>query len=143
MSETARLIRAYAEASALEAIALKAVMIMPHPLLQKSHRTSKTKDHVAQLYRRLKTWAEGDIYQLLHEGRTIQKQLPCGSMKNPKAEEQIAQTFAKLISEGRVKVALRLITNKEKVDIFPLDSQIHVYESTTKVFVMSCLTSTH
>ena len=114
MSETARLIRANAEASALEAIALKAVMIMPHPLLQKSHRTSKTKDHVVQLHCWLKTWA-GDIYQLLHEGRTIQKQLPCGSMKNPKEEEQTAQTFAKLMSKGRFKVSLRLITNKEKV----------------------------
>ena len=88
------------------------MMIMPHLLLQKSHRTSKTKDHIAQLHRRLKTWAEGDINQLLHEGRTIQKQLPSGHVtKNLKAEEQTVQTFSKFMTEGRVKAALRLISN--------------------------------
>ena len=73
VKELTRLTRAYAEASALEAVALKAAMVMPHLLLQKSHRTSKAKDHVIQLERQLKSWAEGDIDQLLHEGRTIQR----------------------------------------------------------------------
>ena len=67
------LIRAYAEVSVLKAVALKAVMIMPHQLLQKSHRTSKTNDHIAQLQCHMKMWAEGDINQFLYEGRTIQK----------------------------------------------------------------------
>ena len=47
VKEITRLLRAYTEASALESVALKAVMVMPHLLLQKSHRTSKAKDHVA------------------------------------------------------------------------------------------------
>ena len=59
VKETTRLIRAYAEASALEGIALKALMVMPHLLLQKSHRTSKTKVHVTHLQRQLQLW-EGD-----------------------------------------------------------------------------------
>ena len=133
VKETAHLIRAYVEESALEAVALKAVMIMPHLLLQKSHHTSKTKDHVTQLHRRLKIWAEGDINQLLHEGHTIQKQLPSRhTIKNLKAEEQTARTFAKMMTEGRVKAALRLIFNQEKGGILPLDSLIHIDETTTK-----------
>ena len=132
IKETSRLIRAYADSSALEAVALKAAMVMPHLLLQKSHRTSKTKDHIAQLHRRLKTWTEGDINQLLLEGRTIQKQLPQGITKNHKAEEQTSRTFAKLMTEGKVKAALRLITNQEKGGTLPLDGEIQVDKSTTK-----------
>ena len=102
IKETSRLIRAYADSSALEAVALKAAMVMPHLLLQKSHRTSKTKDHIAQLHRRLKTWTGGDINQLL-EGRTIQKQLPQGITKNCKAEEQTSRTF-----EGKSSLSVTL-----------------------------------
>ena len=69
VKETTRLIRAYAEVSALEGIALKDLMVMPQLLLQKSHRTSKTKEHVSQLQRRLQLWEDGDTDRLLHEGR--------------------------------------------------------------------------
>ena len=47
--------KAYAEESALEAVALKVMMITPHLLLQKSHHTSRTKYHIVQLLRQLKT----------------------------------------------------------------------------------------
>ena len=39
VKELTCLFKAYTEASALESVALKAVMILPHLLLQKSHRT--------------------------------------------------------------------------------------------------------
>ena len=41
MSELARLFRAYADGSALESIALTAVMLMPLLLLQRPHQNSK------------------------------------------------------------------------------------------------------
>ena len=51
VSELSRLFRAYADGSALEAIALKACTVMPILLLQKPFRTSKQKDHSVCLTR--------------------------------------------------------------------------------------------
>ena len=132
VKEITRLLRAYTEASALESVALKAVMVMPHLLLQKSHRTSKAKDHVAQLERRLETWANGDLDQLLHEGRTIQKQLSSGPNKTPSHDAKVAQRFSKLMMEGKVKAALRLITDQERGGLLPLDSVASSEGTTTK-----------
>ena len=130
--EITRLLRAYTETSALESVALKAVMVMPHLLLQKSHHTSKVKDHVAQLERRLKTWTNGDLDQLLHEGRTIQKQLSSGPNKTPSHDAKVAQRFSKLMMEGKVKAALRIITDQERGGLLPLDSVASSDGTTTK-----------
>ena len=141
VKELTRLTRAYAEASALEAIALKAAMVMPHLLLQKSHHTSKAKDHVVQLERRLKSWAEGDIDQLLHEGHTIQRQLI--SSRNPKQEEQSARTFSRLMMEGKVKAALWLISDQEKGSVLPLDSLVFTTGDTPAKTVRDILLEKH
>ena len=47
------IIRTYADQSALEATALKAAMILPTLVLQKPFRTSKSKDHIACMERRM------------------------------------------------------------------------------------------
>ena len=44
--------QAYADASALESMALLAAMVMPALLLQKSHAKSKAKEHTLLLDRR-------------------------------------------------------------------------------------------
>ena len=75
VAELARLFRAYAEGTALEAIALKAAMVIPTLLLQKPHAASKARDHAICLHRRLQLWLEGDINNLIIEGRTIQHHL--------------------------------------------------------------------
>ena len=51
MTEVACLFQTYADASALKAVALKAVMILPALILQKPFRTSKSKDHVSCIER--------------------------------------------------------------------------------------------
>ena len=66
-----RLFRAYGEGTALESIALKAAMIAPSLLLQKPHPTSKSKDHVECLQRRLEMWRLGDINGPILEGRVL------------------------------------------------------------------------
>ena len=124
VKETTRLIRAYAEVSALEGIALKALIVMPQLLLQKSHRTSKTKEHVSQLQRRLQLWEDGDTDRLLHEGRTIQGRLPADTLKKPKSEENEARSFAKHMNEGRVRAALRSLDDQGNGAPLPLDSRI-------------------
>ena len=116
---------------------------MPHLLLQKSHRTSKAKDHVIQLEHQLKSWAEGDIDQLLHEGRTIQRQLISTTSRNPKQEEQSARTFSRLMMKGKVKAALRLISDQEKGSVLPLDSLVFTTGDTPAKTVFDILLEKH
>ena len=61
--EVSRLFSAFATASTMEALALKAATLLPLLVLQKPHRASKTRDHVdvVCLQRRLALWAAGDI----------------------------------------------------------------------------------
>ena len=75
VQELARLLESYSLATALESVALKAVMVMPALLLQRPHPKSKDKEHVSRLEDRLTKWREGDIVSLLHKGRTIQDRL--------------------------------------------------------------------
>ena len=77
VAELTRLFYAYAEQTALESVALTAVMVLPVLLLQKPHAHSKTKEHAACLERRMVLWKKGDINGLVREGRVIQKHLKC------------------------------------------------------------------
>ena len=67
--EFSRFFRAYAEGSALESVALRAITVMSILLLQKPARNSKSKDHSACLERRLLIWQAEDINNLVLEGK--------------------------------------------------------------------------
>ena len=118
----------YAEAGALEAIALKSAMILPALLLQKPSASSKAKDHIQCLDQRLKLWREGDINILVQEGCAIQSHL---SRNMQKTEAQTALTFAKLMMEGKVKDALCHVSNQSRGGILPLNSQVDLNGSDT------------
>ena len=60
------LFNAYTQQSALEPIALDAIMVACVNL-QKPHGKSKSRDHVSVLERRLKAWHAGDIEGLLQK----------------------------------------------------------------------------
>ena len=81
VSELARLFNAFAAGSAMESIALKAVTLMPILLLPKPAHKSNAKDISACLERRLKIWLDGDLLELLREGRTLQQRIPKSSHK--------------------------------------------------------------
>ena len=100
VQELARFFHAYADKSALEAIALEAAMVMPALILQKSHPNSKVKEHTAQLERRLKAWKDGNLEELLQEGRTIQSKFSRSHQPRGKLSEQLARSFANLMMEG-------------------------------------------
>ena len=61
VQELARLHAAYGEGSSLECIAIKAAMVMCALLLQKLHRSAKSKDFIACLERRLDLWKQGHM----------------------------------------------------------------------------------
>jgi len=52
IEETTRLLNSWTTESALKIVAFKAIMVMPSLLLQKPHKSSKSKEHFAALERR-------------------------------------------------------------------------------------------
>ena len=116
--------RAYADGSALESVAMKAAMVMPALLLQKPHPRSKAKDHTLHLERRLRQWSEGDLEGLMKEGYTIQHQFSRQHQNRYRSAQQTARVFAKLMMEGRVRAAPRLIAEDSNGGPLQLDSQI-------------------
>lgn len=73
--ELARLFQAFADGSSLGSIAMKAVTVQQQLLLQKPSKSSKSKEHIRHLQRRLDLWQKGDIDALLREGQCIQSRL--------------------------------------------------------------------
>ena len=67
---------AFASSYAMASIAMKAITVLPILLLQKPSAKSKAKEHSAFLERCLDTWLNGDLSDLLLEGRTIQRRIP-------------------------------------------------------------------
>ena len=129
-NELSRLFRAYAEASALESVALYAAMAMPALLLQKPHKSSRTHDHIACLERRLRLWDAGDIHSLLQEGRCIQQRLPRRQPSHhSKDDSDLTRRFTNLMQVGKTKDAVRLLSDKEKGGLLhlndPVDLQDH------------------
>ena len=102
VSELARLFQANADTSSLECIALKATTVMQILLLQKPSRTSKTKDHVMHLQRRMNIWLNGDIQSLLDKGNCIQMRL-CRSSP-PSNNDNNSRIFRDLMLQGKFRV---------------------------------------
>ena len=112
VGEMARMFKMYGESTTLEPISLMAAMTMPALLLQKPHQRSKSKDHIKCLENRLQLWKDGNLSNLLSEGRCIQRRLQ-GSKRGKNEHDKLASTFSKLMRKGKVKAALRLLTNQE------------------------------
>ena len=110
--ELSSLFSAFASAASMESIALKATVIVPILLLQKPHRRSKTKDHIACLEMRLQARKEGNLNELTLEGRTIQSRLP--KFDKPMATQNLSRSFASLMFAGKTKAALDLLSHAEK-----------------------------
>ena len=123
--ELTSLFSAYAQGSALESVALTAIMVACATLLQKPHPASKCKDHVSALERRLSAWRNGDIDGLMREGRTIQTHLKSRRSCTTQAEdEHNARVFSKLMFQGKTHAALRVISENSCAGLFSLDDQV-------------------
>ena len=123
VGELSKLYQAFASASALESIALKAATVLPILLLQKPQKASKAKEHATCLERRLRSWKEGNLNDLLLEGRAIQGRLP--KIVTSKSTENIARSFANLMFAGKCKAALDLLSNTGDGGILHLDDVLH------------------
>ena len=119
IDECSRLIYEWVNDSPLKAIAIKALMIMPSLLLQKSSRTSKAKDHSENLKRRFELWMMGDFDSLVRETRFIQSKF--SSQKSSISVEQMARKFNNFMLTGKINSALRLLSNSEPGGLLPLN----------------------
>ena len=120
--EVTRLISSWTSDSPLKQIPIKANMIMPSLLLQKPNKNSKAKDHAAALERRLKFWNEGNLDELYHEANTIQQNLKFVLTKETVAN--LSKRFGKLMENGNINSALKLVTNNMTGGILPLNDEI-------------------
>ena len=124
MNELSRLYLAYGSASALELVALKATIVLPILLLQKPSKTSKSKEHIACLERRLSLWLSGELMELVREGRALQQRLSRG----PDARydsTKLARSFSNLMFARKCKTALELLSNADKSGLFHLNDPVN------------------
>ena len=88
-----------------EPVALQLLNIFVPLLLQKPSARSKARDHIRVLTGRLEVWRNGNLNQLVAEGRTIQKMLQKSSVK----KLSDIRAFSRLMLIGKVKQALKLV----------------------------------
>ena len=139
VQELARLLQAFADGSSLECVSMKAVIILQALVLQKPSRTSKTRDHISHLKRRMELWKAGNLNEILLEGRCIQKHLPKPSKRRDKTA--LAKTFQNLMSRGKVNKALRLLSYNSSGgvlgldDVNPASSHVNLPHTTREILI--------
>ena len=123
LRESTRLIEIWlADKKPLCDVAMKMLMCMPKMLLQKPSRKSRARQHSTYLNKRLDLWEKGDFEGLMKENKAIQHKLREGSPSKGTAES-IAKGFARLILQGRVHAALRLLNRNEELGIAELTDE--------------------
>ena len=92
--ETTQLIHSIIDNSTLKEAAMQAIMVMPSLLLQIPSRTSKNKNHNADLKRFMDLWENGDIKELMEGSMTIKRKQK--SVNRIKAIEEISKEFVEI-----------------------------------------------
>ena len=97
-------------------------MIMP---LQKPHPTAKMKESINHLQRRMALWGKGGpIDKLLMEGCVIQHQIfKKKRLEKENSAENRPRLFAKMMMAGKVKDAIRFLTQSNSNDIIPISEE--------------------
>ena len=102
-------------------LVLKMAMIMPGLLLQKPSRKSTAKQHTEYLKRRLDLWTAGKFDELMREGRSIQQKLK--QNRKDETHEHLSKIFAKLMLQGKVHAALRLLDKAASLGVAELTEE--------------------
>ena len=119
--EVTRLLNSWYENSALARISMKAVHIMPALLLQKPSSSSKSKDHVRALERRMEMWHKGQIDLLMNEAETLQSRLP--KIEGKRDIASTSKRFQAQMEKGNINAAIRIVTNNMGGGILPLNDE--------------------
>ena len=116
-----RLMELCTQDTPLKSISLKAIHAMPALLLQKPSKSSKARDHLQALERRIKLWDEDNIKGLLYEDMTIQQRLR--SNKEGMTIAKISLKFKNLMSKENANGALKLLRDNIHSGILPLTKE--------------------
>ena len=119
IKEITRLLKLWIQDSPFETDAFKAIHLMPTLLLQIPSKNSK--NHLISLERRLKLWEEGNISNLLHEGKAIQERIKIS--EKDISIEKISLKFKNLMRKGNVNEAFKHLTENMPNEILPLTSK--------------------
>ena len=122
VAEMSTLVRSWTNKTAKRCYALKALMIMPTLLLQRTSKKTKSSENKETLKRRLQLWKNNQIGELLHECRTLQNRLPKGQPKLD--EEELTKRFINLMLQGNVRQAVRLLERDASNGVLPLTEDI-------------------
>ena len=125
IKELTRLIDIWnADSHPLSNVSLKLSMIMPALLLQKPSKKSSSKLNTEYLNKRLNLWEEGNFDELMKEMRAIQlthqRERP-STHDNP---DNLAKSFAKLMMQGKVNAALRLLDRQETLGVAKMSEDV-------------------
>ena len=108
--------------SDLNSVALKAFMVLPTLILQKPSATSKSKEHSEAIERRLALWKQGDLNLLLKEVRFFQGKFV--NSKKPRKVEDVSKAFSKLVLQGKLKAAMKLLDNESSSGLLDLSPDV-------------------
>ena len=86
-------------------IAMKAFMILPAIVLQKSSSKIKSSEYSDLLNKSMGCWRDHDFTSLIRQARTIQSQVNKKIYRKKKPDT--ARVFVNLMFEGKVSVAIR------------------------------------
>ena len=103
-------------------ICLKVLMVMSSLMLQRTSNKCKMSEIKSHVERRLNHWKNKDVEGLLNETRTIQKRL--SQQQKPQSTEEKAKIFAKLVLEGKVNAAVRLLNDDTSSGVLPLSPDV-------------------
>ena len=118
VEEVTRLMELCTQDTPLKSISLKAIHAMPALLLQKPSKSSKARDHLQALERRIKLWDEDNIKGLLYEDMTIQQRLRPN--KEGMRIAKISLKFKNLMSKENANGAPKLLRDNIHSGILPL-----------------------
>ena len=120
----------------MECIALKASTVLTALALQKPYKTSKAKIHTYCLERRLDSWSNGLIEELLAEGRTIQKRnfrgLSTPTPRKSDSPSELARSFANSIFQGKCGAALRQLSDESSTGVLGENDKLPSGESVSE-----------
>ena len=122
IEEMIRFVNCRTYKSDLETIALKTLIIMPGLLLQKIYLNSKSKENFEKLKRRLSLWKNGQLDQLMFEGKTIQERLQNNNRATTNTNKE-ALSFTRLIEEGKVNKATKILKKANNGRILPFSDE--------------------
>ena len=81
----------------------------------------------------MRSWQDGDLNDLLSEGRTIQRRIP---KSNPgDSQKRLAHSFANLMFEGKTKAAIRLLTEQAKGGVLRLNDKVDCNNTVRDVLI--------